>query len=235
MTSEEFERLAAPHIEHEVAANRLPRLVGKYRSMEQVSTFLKNPKMWFATFSEFNDPFEGKFHLHADAHTSPTEITAIKNHITKHLNSYGVLCLTHNLDNILMWGHYADKHRGAILVFDITEDPRFFAAPIKVTYSFNYPTFTPRNYKEALKAMAMKFMMWQHENEIRVLKPNCHGLHPVNKKALKKIIFGCKADAASIARVTEELNTLAGYDHVQLQRAVMDKHAYRLEYVEISR
>ena len=235
MTLDEYERQAAPVLCNEIAAGKLPREVGKYRSIEQTMMFLKNPALWFAMFSEFNDPFEGKFCLTDDARVPKKQIQRLCDGITKHLDSYGVLCLTYNLNNILMWAHYADKHRGAILVFDMTQDPVLFAAPFEVTYTFNYPAYTLIEHKQALRCMATKFMRWQHENEIRVLKPNCHGLRTVKKEALKKIIFGCKASGEDIARVIEEMKVRGGYEHVLLQKAVMSKQTYELEYVDVER
>ena len=235
MTLDEYEQQAAPVLCQEVAAGKLPREVGKYRSMEQTMMFLQNPAMWFATFGEFNDPFEGKFRLADDARVPKKLMQRLRDGITEHMDSYGVLCLTYNLNNILMWAHYADKHRGAILVFDMTEDPVFFSAPFVVTYTFNYPAYTVAEHKQTLRCMATKFMRWQHENELRVLKPHCHGLRTVNKEALRKIIFGCKASDAAIAHVIEEMNAQGGYGHVVLQKAVMSKHAYELEYVDIKR
>ncbi|WP_233968953.1 DUF2971 domain-containing protein [Pectobacterium polaris] len=38
---------------------------------------------------------------------------------------YRVLCLTKKTDNILMWSHYADSHKGAVLVFDFSDDIKF--------------------------------------------------------------------------------------------------------------
>ncbi|WPD76555.1 DUF2971 domain-containing protein [Dickeya fangzhongdai] len=39
--------------------------------------------------------------------------------------NYRVLCLTKKIDNILMWSHYADSHKGAVLLFDFSHDLKF--------------------------------------------------------------------------------------------------------------
>ena len=33
-------------------------------------------------------------------------------------NFAGILCLTSNPDSVVMWSHYADKHRGIVIEFD---------------------------------------------------------------------------------------------------------------------
>lgn len=59
MTLDEYEQQAAPVLCQEVAAGKLPREVGKYRSMEQTMMFLQNPAMWFASSARRNLPSKG--------------------------------------------------------------------------------------------------------------------------------------------------------------------------------
>lgn len=231
MTLDEFEQKSVPMLSDEIASGRLPNEVGKYRTLEQVSLFLKNPQLWFASFPEFNDPFEGKCCLKDDVRVPLETRKSVQNQLHELMNKTGVLCLTDNLNNMLMWSHYADKHRGAILVFDMAADLAFFSAPFKVSYSFTYPSYPVLDFMEAIKTMACKYVRWQHENEIRILKPYFHGLRTLNKKALKRIIFGCRADEVAVKNIIESMHELGGYEHVELQNAVMNKHAYQLDYV----
>src|SRR5262249_18594437 len=55
-------------------------------------------------------------------------------------DTYRILCLSAVHDNILMWSHYADCHRGAVLEFGPVKEsnsPFLFARP--VTYSATVP------------------------------------------------------------------------------------------------
>jgi len=42
--------------------------------------------------------------------------------ITATMNGYGILSLTRHDDDLLMWAHYADEHRGAVFEIDIADE-----------------------------------------------------------------------------------------------------------------
>lgn len=46
----------------------------------------------------------------------------------------GVLCLSHDPDNILLWSHYANRHDGICLQFDVAGHPDAFPRLHPVTY-----------------------------------------------------------------------------------------------------
>jgi len=74
---------------------------------------------------ELNDPFE---FLGVDL-SDPDfrrQIKATKKTLSE---SRGLLCFSKNWHNPVLWGHYADKHRGICLGFDMPED-----LPTKVDY-----------------------------------------------------------------------------------------------------
>ena len=50
----------------------------------------------------------------------------------------GILCLSARSDSVLMWSHYADKHRGICLEFQHLDQQKM--PPLKVVYSNDYPT-----------------------------------------------------------------------------------------------
>lgn len=49
----------------------------------------------------------------------------------------GIYCFTKSEDNILMWSHYANEHKGICLEFDHSDPDLFTAA--KVNYCCDYP------------------------------------------------------------------------------------------------
>ena len=49
-------------------------------------------------------------------------------------NDRGVACFSEVVDNMLMWSHYADGHRGFCLEYDTNHEP--FANAFPVTYSY---------------------------------------------------------------------------------------------------
>jgi hypothetical protein len=57
--------------------------------------------------------------------------------------SFGVLCLSERPDDILLWSHYGDSHRGVCLEFDVAAHPDVFARLHPVAYQPMYPSIPP--------------------------------------------------------------------------------------------
>lgn len=53
-------------------------------------------------------------------------INATKESINKYKSEIGVVCLTESHDNLLMWSHYADEHKGCVIGFSNIDNGRFF-------------------------------------------------------------------------------------------------------------
>ena len=88
-------------------------------------------------------------------------------------NQQGVACFSEDVDNILMWAHYADGHRGFCLEFD-TKDETFSKAH-PVVYSNLLPALNMadvfiRNSRNNLMAIyTTKAASWAYEKEWRLL------------------------------------------------------------------
>ena len=117
---------------------------------------------------------------------------------------YRVYCLTENPCCVLTWGHYADKHTGVCLEFNVPND--VFSAAEKIFYEEEYPPFqfTDDSVETNVKALTTKSMDWSYESEYRLIalddgaslsaggmlvtKDN---LLPIPDEALKAVIVGC--------------------------------------------
>lgn len=93
--------------------------------------------------------------------------------IVKSLNDViGLLCLSKNPESLLMWGHYGDEYRGAIIEFDETHP--FFEGKISVTYKKNRPVYDLSDFLEQpfpVADLCIKPNVWSYEREIRIARP----------------------------------------------------------------
>ena len=92
-------------------------------------------------------------------------------------NHYGVLSMSTEWDNILMWAHYADKHRGICVGFKeekLLETGRFGAGgTVNYPKSRQYPTIHPLEgdgIQRHFKTTHHKSLDWLYENEYRLTK-----------------------------------------------------------------
>ena len=116
---------------------------------------------------------------------------------THSINNSGVFSFSEEKDNILLWSHYADGHKGLCLGFAITKK-------IKSLFNITYQSERPQN--GALKGSVVQFKDivctkskdWAYEKAWRyIYTPSRdgtvgYGRKPFPKESLVGIIFGCE-------------------------------------------
>ena len=129
--------------------------------------------------------------------------------VTSHV---GLLCLSEVHDDILMWAHYADCHRGVCLIFDPAEP--FFATAQPVHYREERPHVNPLVHSKDQMldaAMFTKSDHWSYEREWRVLQyQKGAGAYTVPAGALMQVVLGAeinREDRAKIRRWVSEAPT----------------------------
>lgn len=143
----------------------------------------------------------------------------LKDAIQKYANgiasSLGVSCFSQKENNLLMWSHYADKHKGLCLKFDMYKDHDLFTIPVKVDYPRNYPQFDYFSLRKSEYGLPQFFVGtksndWAYENEIRIVKPksqfeNNRGKILFKKDSLVEVIFGYKCGAEKANEIKNEM------------------------------
>lgn len=84
-------------------------------------------------------------------------------------SKWGILSLTEKPNNILMWSHYADAHKGFVIQFD-TDNSYFANAGLrKVEYSQERMILSASSIHNS-DVLYRKSLDWAYENEWRVVK-----------------------------------------------------------------
>lgn len=120
---------------------------------------LAERRLKIARIMELNDPFE---FLGVDL-TNKELRRVLKETKVDLSKSNGLLCFSRIWKNPLLWGHYADKHKGICLGFDVPDDhlsevdyvKERLPAPPKIDESF------------MKKLLLTKFEHWKYEEEYR--------------------------------------------------------------------
>lgn len=112
-----------------------------------------------------------------------------------HLGYRGLCCLTARNDNLLMWGHYADGHRGFCLEFDTAKYP--FSRALPVVYQGDFPLFSPADVVLTLDADHMfevslrtKSADWYYEEEWRLVHAQADTEFRYSDDSLTGLYFG---------------------------------------------
>lgn len=224
---------------------------------------LINKEMWFSNPTDFNDPFDCDINMtfYDSSHSSiqnyfdkylkkqfsskelekinTTNISnnnfgILLNKVAKKVaQSKGVACFMSNCDNLLMWAHYADSHKGVCLKFDILEDTEFFSPAKKVIYAKDYPVY---NYLENKNDFVNQLFFtksneWAYEGEVRVLKKKKDN-YQFKESSLKELIFGCNISENDKKTLTKIIRQY--YPKTKIKQAVKNDSKFELKFEEIN-
>ncbi|ENE9528407.1 DUF2971 domain-containing protein [Vibrio parahaemolyticus] len=162
----------------------------------------------------------------------------------------GILCLSKNPENILMWSHYADSHSGVLVEFDeeseffnqsgISSDnkdiDKFYGKVLPVTYRRSRPTFEFFD-KSWPDMFFTKSIDWAYEEEHRMLMPLSEANRVINDKiylfeipakAFKAVYFGVNFPTAKIIDTIESVKRFN--KEVKFYQAYLSKTKYDIEY-----
>lgn len=83
---------------------------------------------------------------------------------------YGFVSLSSVWDNLVMWGHYADKFRGVVLAFDVLDESKVFEVKyFKDRYVVTHDDMRHCDDEKLGKLIARKDVSWAYESEWRFL------------------------------------------------------------------
>jgi hypothetical protein len=256
-------------------------LIYKYTSFDSGKLILEHSSLRFSQVEALNDPFElsplmdkYKRTLKAKARNEPklrdgfikmsliekealiqyiikpsieTVVDSIKNNL--------ILSLTKKENNLLMWSHYADSHKGILIGFDSGND--FFQGKehreMTCTYNVHYSEERPEffdchtvlsKYKPiessvgAYRRMLLtKSPEWEYEQEVRMFALSKGASEVSNdniylfnfpKEALKKIVFGCQMSNVDKDELAKFIRVL--YPNVELFEALLSNSKFDLKY-----
>jgi len=195
-------------------------------------------ELWFAKPSEFNDPFECQAKINIDEFREKLPNLGeehvpdlIENYRADIRESLRVLSLSELNDDLLMWGHYGDCHRGLCIGFDVTTEGQWFGSSKPVVYSSELPIISgdPESIFESVALS--KAANWAYEKEWRVAEFDCEQARKFPNELLVEIIFGCDISDADRLEVLRELFFRSKL--VQVYQARRRRLSYGLEIVYV--
>lgn len=123
---------------------------------------LRNRRLKIARIDALNDPFE---FLAWNIQNRRFRARIRKWKASKNA-ALGLLCLSRDWRHPLLWGHYAEKHRGMALGFDVPDEGPFRPVQYRPT-RMPFPEGRELSDDDFDEALLTKFCAWAYESEHR--------------------------------------------------------------------
>jgi hypothetical protein len=128
---------------------------------------LRDRRIKISRLKELNDPFEM---FAADMRNEA--VRHAFGDVLDHLNSStGILCFSKNWSNPVQWAHYADRHRGLCLGFDIDDNRveyiKYRSHRLKIDWSEFFEKSEESQLNQMHTFFTTKFSHWRYEQEVR--------------------------------------------------------------------
>ncbi|PTN32677.1 DUF2971 domain-containing protein [Desulfonatronum sp. SC1] len=151
----------------------------------------------------------------------------------KFLKDFGIYCLSEVPDDILMWSHYSDSHKGICLQFKAKTDLTIFWEAYKVKYQDDYPEVNIMdlgNYDQFFNLFATKSNHWKYEQERRIIKTPDEGgsnTYHFEPDLLAGVILGAKITEREQQIVNEWISKSS--TPINVYRAKINENSYKLD------
>jgi len=132
---------------------------------------IRRGRLKLSTIEDMNDPYEG-FSVCSDHEVTQA---ALEKTLWELVNKYIALCFSLSPNNILMWSHYGEKHKGICLGFDVPDE---FTRPVEYIHNVQAvgnmiverreDVSDEKGNKIVDQQLGAKFDGWCYEQEVRV-------------------------------------------------------------------
>lgn len=222
---------------------------------------IKNSYIWFSKPLDFNDPFDGNISLQwdgtleqyekylegaAQGRLTPDKIKEyakkmyenpkiakdfLDRIVSETVNLVGVACFSEINNNILMWSHYTNSHKGVCIKYDLgkmVSDHHFL---VKVKYAADYPlhNYMSQGNHSGLSNVVIgtKSNDWSYEREFRLLSITL-GKNVIPKDSVAEVILGCRCDEE---QTILNLFNSSGYKPTYLKANTKKNYSFGLDFV----
>lgn len=159
----------------------------------------------------------------------------------KRLSKFGICCFSEVSDNILMWSHYSDSHKGVVVEFDkVLLDQSIYemnsdsemSVIDNVNYSVEFPLVTIssdlQKTADSIRSVTFsKSIDWSYEKEVRLVTGKT-GNNKFDIQAIKSITIGAKMKKENVMEIQKILNTIDPKGKIKIYFMEIEKRNYKL-------
>lgn len=157
---------------------------------------------------------------------------------------FGIFSVSTKMDNILLWSHYSDLHKGICVRFNCKKFREFIENDcVKndliiywdyVDYQSDYPTLNPFEFdliNSYTKSLLIKSNDWNYESELRFIlfdSPNKSIVIPDG--VIDQIILGCRISKEN----EKDIVKIAKQKNIEVVQAVLKQNSFGLDFHKLN-
>lgn len=225
---------------------------------------VRDKSIWFAEPNSLNDPYEystkssfGKLTTaekanfwikrgmpHLQTLNEAQKANYIKNieallenplEALKNNGTQGIFSCSKTWENLVMWSHYSDCHRGVVIEIE-TDGVEILNRSFEVIYDDRpsvYQIYKDHHVDDILKMASTKYLDWAYEKEIRFFCSS--GAHNIPADSIKSITFGLNSRRGNFNQFCEFYNAIRiGLPNCKIFE-VLPSNTYKIERKELDR
>jgi hypothetical protein len=263
--NEEYSQIGIPDILFQYCSESAIDIFENRRIKSSTPSTLNDPFEWKPSVDEEVTPDQiwdtmVTLHKKRPLHVPPnrTVVARMKAEVPdaakRHQDQFGsdlekhtrIICLSQRNDGILMWAHYADRHKGFVVGFnsDLLRRNHSHSGFYKVSYNLErpvvpHPYVAPPDKNQLIPAVSQKSPEWAYEEEWRLLvhmshlrrdrdlgNPNMY--LPILPNAIDQVIFGSRCSDTLVSKIDAVLNSTPELKGVRRFRAHLDPKLFRI-------
>lgn len=162
------------------------------------------------------------------------------------LSDISIFCITEEYDNLLMWAHYAENHKGGVIkLLPVKEIDSPLLVAKKVTYSLSVPFFsffdviqnTIEFRRKIIDAVTLtKGQDWAYEKEWRIVyklrdSENKYEIIPFAEQEIGAVYLGCRIAEADKKEVLSLIN--GKYPWASVYQAEPKRSEFSLDFKKV--
>lgn len=227
------------HISSDVVLEDLKKSNRKFLSILKNKNLNNSTRNYFSILSNENSillekikngEFKDSWH-----HTSPNI-----DYLEKSIKSKGILCLSENNDNMLMWAHYANNHKGLCIGIKREKNTRLsnnnFTLPVRYTQrlplisTIEYTDGDEKYKREILRTLIYsKSIDWAYEREWRSVIDAGNKVHSIGGRIFE-IIFGLNTPSRTRSQIRNYIsrNNL----NIKLRKSIIKNESFSIAIID---
>jgi hypothetical protein len=217
-----------------------PRSVYKYYSLTDKNfDSIVNKYLYYPKPSDFNDPFDCSKELISFINENSKNKIRHKNKekfFSESLNNIGICCFSRTKDSILMWSHYASKHKGFCVEYK-TDYDNYGINPLDINYvsKFKKAQYFEKAQRAIFHLIHTKSNEWKYEQELRAslmeVQTDEGRKISFRENEILSIYFGVNCEEKTIDKLKGIIEK--NYSHnIIFHKGIMSKNDFIIDWLE---